>query len=161
MEILEQATLAIDPGVQGCGWAEFTGPTLMSCGYLRSTGETMAERAMSYAKYFQSESFNHVVVERMRHYPNAQERDAKANDLLDLQLLGGYIAGSLRCNFFSVFASEWKGQVPKDVMNARVMKRLRDLERVRFNHDVEKIRPSLRHNVIDAIGIGLWYLGRR
>lgn len=48
--------------------------------------------------------------------------------------------------------SEWKGQLPKDVVNDRVKKLL-------SRKDLEALSPDRSHDW-DAAGIGLWYLGR-
>lgn len=50
--------------------------------------------------------------------------------------------------------SEWKGSVPKRVHHARILARLEADER-----DVLET-SSVGPDAMDAIGIGLWYLGR-
>jgi hypothetical protein len=55
-------------------------------------------------------------------------------------------------NFRALYPSEWKGQVPKDVMNERVLKRLSVKE--------HEALVSSDHNTLDAVGIGLFHSGR-
>jgi hypothetical protein len=50
---------------------------------------------------------------------------------------------------------EWKGTAPKEVMGARILERLTPEERPLIP-DV----GSLTHNIIDAVGIGLFAVGR-
>lgn len=51
---------------------------------------------------------------------------------------------------------KWKGQVPKEIHHARVWAVLSDAEKEIVNKAVRGVAPSKRHNVFDAIGIGLW-----
>lgn len=53
--------------------------------------------------------------------------------------------------FLETLPREWKGQVPKVVHNQRVLNALSHVEREKIVHN---------HNVIDAVGIGLWFCGR-
>jgi len=60
---------------------------------------------------------------------------------------------------FGVKPREWKGQVPKDVHHARLVKTLTPDEMAMVERAAP---PSLRHNVLDAIGIGkYWFQSRR
>lgn len=57
-----------------------------------------------------------------------------------------------------VLPVEWKGSVDKKVMNNRVLKRLTEDEKRKLPR-----RPragDYDHNLLDAVGIGLWKLGR-
>lgn len=49
--------------------------------------------------------------------------------------------------------SVWKGQVPKKVHGARIIEALK-------KEEIEKAMSIKNHNTIDAVGIGLWALGR-
>jgi hypothetical protein len=49
---------------------------------------------------------------------------------------------------------EWKGQVPKDVHHARLVKTLTPDELAMVEASAP---PSLRHNVLDAVGIGRYW----
>ena len=51
---------------------------------------------------------------------------------------------------------QWKGNTPKEIQASRILSALTKTE-----HDaITWPKKSLRHNVIDAIGIGLWRLER-
>ena len=56
----------------------------------------------------------------------------------------------------SVLPREWKGTLDGAVMAARIEGRLTPEEIAR----IEPCPKSLRHNVLDSIGIGLWYFKR-
>ena len=82
------------------------------------------------------------------------------NDIVKAQLWGAFLAGKFQPKILeTVLPSEWKGQVPKDVHNKWIISKLSADE-----VDVIKTcttKKSKLHNVIDAAGIGLWYLKRR
>jgi hypothetical protein len=58
--------------------------------------------------------------------------------------------------YFAVSPFAWKGNVPKGIQGSRILSALTKAE-----HDVVCWpKNSLKHNLVDAIGIGLWRLGR-
>lgn len=87
-------------------------------------------------------------------------RGPRANDPADLLELAGVVGAVGRAlspaDVRVVLPREWGGQVPKDIKNARVLAKLTPAEHAR----IEPCPASLLHNVLDAIGIGLWVLGR-
>lgn len=83
-------------------------------------------------------------------------RRVNPNDLITLALRVGRIQGRVLAaggTVELVTPSSWKGNVPKRIHNARTLARLTPEERV-------IVPANARHDVIDAIGIGLWRLGR-
>jgi len=124
--------------------------------------------------------FQFVVCEYMTHYAeqgrlgrSRKASDAIGQDLIDCAIAGAYVAG--RCAPYAdlvlVRPQEWKRQLPKGVVAKRILgdsdegaraSRLLDAtETLAATRDLHPISKSLRHNAIDAIGIGLWFLGRR
>jgi hypothetical protein len=80
--------------------------------------------------------------------------------LLTLSFSAGYLVSSVQPSELKlVFPREWKGQRPKEVDNPFTLRILSDQERHIL--EVSGIAKSQQHNVVDAIGIGLWALGRR
>lgn len=70
-------------------------------------------------------------------------------------------AGRLTANvplahLLEVYPSQWKGTIDPDIVTARVLERLTPEERSL----IPKLPASLLHNVLDAVGLGLWDLGR-
>lgn len=138
--------IAIDPGVQACGVAWFS-----------RKGE------LERAEYVHVSSigalcspFEKLIIEMPRIYPGSGQRKGDLNDLLDLAAVVGRCEqrlGPLASR--RVFPAQWKGQVPKKIMNARVLGKLSPDEQDRI-----KRAGAKTHNVLDAIGIGLWALGR-
>jgi hypothetical protein len=98
-----------------------------------------------------------VVVEIPRVYPAARQK----GDQNDLIALAG-VAYALACSVVAAevrvryFPRDWKGTIDGDTMIRRIEARLSKGEASR----IEPTPKSLRHNVIDAIGIGLKYLER-
>lgn len=133
---------AIDPGV--CtGWASFYSGHLALCGI---TNEL---------RYLPGD----IVIEKPQVY-RATRSKGDPNDLIDLAILvGRYVE---RCNgdVTLVTPAEWKGQVPKHIHARRILDALTDGERRVATVESAKLSKSSRHNMIDAIGLGLWKLGR-
>jgi hypothetical protein len=101
-----------------------------------------------------------VVIEKPVIYrPRLMKGDP--NDLIVLALLAGrYQERALndKATVELVTPHEWKGSVSKEISNRRVLKKLKSEELAVLN--AVKCAESARHNVIDAIGIALWKLGR-
>lgn len=99
-----------------------------------------------------------IVGERQVIYPGAKGLKTNPNDLLDLAMCSGAFYGALcveMCsNLTLVEPAEWKAQVPKDITKKRIEGLLTPFEK-----DVIK-KGGEMHNVYDAIGIGLFALGR-
>jgi hypothetical protein len=144
--------VAIDPGVLNLGWALFEHGRLSRCGL--SQASSPVEHAGNIAALYRPDV---VVLEKMtvRDIPNAL-------DLLNVTETGAFVAGSLLPAFlYSATPSRWKGNVPKLIHHARLARVLTEGEHAVAFADVEPIRASLQHNVWDAIGLGLWGLGRK
>jgi hypothetical protein len=72
-----------------------------------------------------------------------------------LQLKVGELKGrfeAVGCRVELVQPRTWKHQVPKHIHHARASKVLTDAER--------ELMASKRHDVWDAVALGLWKLGR-
>lgn len=108
------------------------------------------------------------VVALLRHYdpdtivlevPQVYQMTGKGdpNDLIHLAGIVGGIAAIANRPTVTLRPREWKKQVKKEVMLARIENRLSPDERKCINRGMP---ANLRHNVIDAIGIGLYVCGR-
>jgi len=167
--------LATDPGIRGTSAALFRDKQLMRCAYIenpRRTGNRAAECA-AVARYVALWSRLapgddvELAVEWPRVYDSAIRQGAKSvsgkdpNDLLPLAGIDAALAALFPGATTTSYApSEWKGQMPKEVCHARLRKRLDASELAALDSDLDKVAPSLRHNVLDAVGIGLHHLGR-
>ena len=100
-----------------------------------------------------------LVGERQVIYPGAKGLKTNPNDLLDVAMCAGSFYGGLLeelrvYRVRLVEPAQWKAQVPKDICRARIEKLLSEEERKSIS------RGGEMHNVFDAIGIGLFWLGR-
>lgn len=155
--------IAIDPGLRGCGVARFGSADLvrplMEAQYVRNPlafgngPSAWAVMAGEIVRRFQRPDV--LVLERPRVYPGVRNEDP--NDLLEL----AGILGAIAAHWESVpelavyYPAEWKGQVPKKVMTQRILKHLRPGESDRI-----VTAGAKDHNTIDAVGLGLFHLGR-
>lgn len=135
--------IAIDPGVKFCGVACFRCDELEFARYV-AVDDLVDAIDLS----------EELHIEMPRIYPGSGQQKGDLNDLLNLAAVVGlcesYFNRSTR-----VFPAQWKGQVPKKIMNARILSKLSPIEQGRIVGAGAKT-----HNVIDAVGIGLHALHR-
>jgi hypothetical protein len=154
--------LAVDSGIRGCGVALLrTDQTreLVRAGYVESSVNTHAPLgrqvlAMSKAvsEWTGEHRITRVVLEVMRVYQGSKQ-EGDPNDLINLSLVGGMIAGLFPdAHFDTYYPHEWKGQMPKSTCHQRMRERLTPEEALRI--EIPR-RVSLAHNALDAVCIGL------
>ena len=132
--------ISIDPGVQACGVAYWHDGRLHAVEF-RSAPLEATDVA--------------TVVEHMVVYPGGRF----AQDLIDVAFAAGRMTSA--CSTVrKVTAREWKGQIPRNIEQLRTTAKLTAEEMAVYTRDTASVKPYLRHNVISAIGIGLWSLGR-
>lgn len=140
---LKGSLLACDPG-ENCGGACFIGGVLVWAGLLSFADPThIAIRA------------ERMIVEIPQVYPGPRAEDP--NDLIGVAIIAGQWIRSVSApDTRRVFPRQWKGGVDKKIHNGRVLAKLSAAEL----QEVPKMAASKLHNVIDAIGLGLFDLGR-
>jgi len=135
--------IAIDPGTY-TGWAYFYANKLRACDWISPRRwDELVLRAMTR---------EHIVIEEPTIYPHSKANPAS---VMALQLKVGELKGRFEmagCSVELVQPRTWKGQVPKQVHNRRTLAAL--------TPDEFALADGKRHDVIDAIGLGLWKLGR-
>ena len=194
--------LSLDPGRQGFGWAAFDlTPNLRTarqdarcraCGVVpqpKSKRDFEAAALQDVAAKVASDidaaleplGFTDVnagaVVERMVLYPG--QKTYAANDLLDLQAIGGMVAAALVPLRQITYRrpSEWKGSVDTEVIARRLLEtpaspmpharnpltvQEQELLReacLRAGYKTPE-RPGRAHNIVDAAAMGLVEVGR-
>lgn len=154
MSIFDRVT-AVDPG-KVAGWAQYTAKKLTACGIFSD---------WKYPQIWHSGYEQTFVMEIPRIYPHRSKGDP--NDIVDLALTTGEIRGHFRaagCHIIEAFPRTWKGQVPKEIHHARVLKQLADDELRLLNAEARKISKTnpngFDHNMLDAVALGLWFLRR-
>ena len=146
--------LSVDPGTRDMGWALWDKGRLVDCGMAR--GRDWVSTVGNMPPF----PVERVVIEDQQIYRNSK---IDAHALLAVARVVGavvfYYGNEGRRRVTLVAPREWKGQLPKEVCNKRTVGKLEAMERVVLNS--KKYPKSLQHNLLDAIGIGLWALGRR
>lgn len=145
--------VAIDPGID-TGWATFERRAgdafvLVDCG--------LGDPREVYEGYH---NLVNIVIEKPQVYRAAQSK-GDPNDLITLAIRVGEYK-----EFFQhradrvdlVTPAVWKGQVPKPVHHRRIDSKLTTEERMVVG--MAKVSEAKKHNVWDAVGLGLFYLGR-
>lgn len=158
------ALVAIDPGLRGTGVAVFEDGLLVEAAYPRNPELILrgpaAWLAMARAVL---DSLTHplpcdLVIEVPQVYVAGRGK-GDPDDLLELAGVDGAITALLGpTTTRSPKPREWKGQVPKEIHHARALRKLSPPETVVLEQT--KVPPSLRHNVLDAVALGLWALKR-
>jgi nitrogen regulatory protein PII-like uncharacterized protein len=144
--------LAVDPGTKALGWAvmDSINKRCTACGF----ATTGAWRLVDWDGEYDLDA---AVIEVPQVYPQRSWK-GDANDLIDVALAAGAVAGSLGCDVRYVRPREWKGTAPKEVHQRRILTLLDMSERAIL--DGCGAPKSKLHNVVDAVGLGLWSAGR-
>lgn len=159
--------LSLDPGIRGSGVALFNDGKLVACDYVKNPvkkgNDLEAIRSMALAVGRWTATDNLDVGALVCEYPQIYGPAFSKGDNNDLLALAG--VGSALAALYpdvpvtTVLPREWKGQVPKETMHGRIRGRL-DGSEADVWHAAEKRGGALFHNTADAVGIGLWHLGR-
>jgi len=155
---------SVDPGVKGCGVAIFIASYTSEYELLYSKyveGEDANQTALLTASYITKtlglqNTMNslELVLEMPQIYAHKRRKQNDDNDLLQLAYVNGLISGAMCLKPVLIQPRCWKGTVAKDVMTRRIETWLSPTEWQR----VGEKRKTKRHNVIDAIGLGIYYL---
>jgi hypothetical protein len=163
-------TLAIDPGIVGCGCAILGEDSeLIEAFFVKNpntTAETSREEGTLFTDLTEAIRLRvsevtalcpeRVVIERPQVYVThaAPPEDVMVVGVLVGALLQLWMTQGAR-EVSLVVPRRWKRQVPKKIMLQRIEQRLSDEERTR----IKESRSTFRHNVLDAVGLGKWYAG--
>ena len=178
-DIKDQTVLAVDPSINSCGVAIFKSGKLMNIDTIKAP-KGLKDEDIMYRCLRISQSVvawlvdlrmtpTTLVVEWPQIYPGPGRKNP--NNLFGLAGVNGCIAGMLSTSLaidnqpfqvISALPREWAKRQPKtksgdaklSVRARGIYRRLDSLERVHW--DVKK----LSHDAIDALGIGLFALGR-
>lgn len=163
--------LAIDPGISptsGTGWALFhydgSSSELRAAGLARPSQDELVVRCRGILEQVVlrvRDTPDTLIIEHMVVYPLPRMK-GDPNDLLELAVLEGcFLALPTPSQGTHLLpAKTWKGQVPKNIIQERVEAALGRHEREVLGGALVGVNGSVRHNVYDAVGIGLYSLGR-
>ena len=157
--------LAVDPGLRVCGIAYYADDALSVCVLVRNP-EREARGPMAWMALAEQVRKvlpnwckpDAVVLEVPQVYVIGKGKGDPA-DLIELAGVDGAIAAQYpAAKHFGFRPREWKGSVPKDVHHARVLKTLSETDKRLVG---ESAPASLRHNVLDAVALGAWFLRKQ
>lgn len=162
--------ICVDPGLRGCGVASFLTKAYekdeegLECAFYvknsvdgRGYAAHTALGAAVVKDIFKTVGpYGAVIIEHPVIYPKATNKDL--NDLIDVVAVGAAVASWVPGIIVpeTVFPSQWKGTVQKQVMLRRIKAALSPREMA----VVQETNKSDTEDILDAIGIGLWKLGR-
>ena len=148
--------ITCDPGGwKHAAWALFQEDRLVRCNLFRAKDFV----DLSWAFAHQLPSYVDECICEVPQIYDPRRQVTRQQDLIGLAVVSGAFAQSVRADkILYVKPREWKGGVPKKIHNKRVMSTL-DREELDIV-DALNVPTSLRHNVLDSIGIGLWRLRR-
>jgi len=137
---VEVDLLSIDPGVHKSAVAFWHVNALVFADDLKNDEVFRLIKAVGYAR---------VVIETPVLYPTKRKQHKDVNDLLNVVKAMKGAAQTV----VGVSPSAWKGQVPKKIHGNRIFNEL-------SREEILAVVSIENHNTIDAIGLGLWVLGR-
>ncbi len=161
--------LSLDPGIRGVGVAFFQDKLLVLASYVRNPSKhgngpaeclTMAQAVVAWVNKLGV--VDDLVVEWPRIYTVGKQSDGEGNwrdpnDLLPLVGVDCAVAALLPNlkEITRLYPDNWKAQNKKSVTSSRGLARLSEDEKLRVEDAGE-----LTHNLLDALVIGLYKLGR-
>lgn len=154
--------LGIDASIKGCGLARYIDGRLDAVLVVPSISLVNAVADLQAAIALFCPRGAHAVIELPRIYPAAKQT-TDPNDLISIAAVAGACAAYTRGRGGTaefVAPSTWKGQVPKGVMRGRILDALDERESAIALSAEARDGRILGHNGIDAVGIGLYGLGR-
>lgn len=148
--------VAIDPGLQGTGLAIFVDGVLINARVVQSTLKATDENWMARADNIvnelvqQIDEYTTVLCEMMEFQGFGRSLGWTSGDMQRTTYFTGLLSGRVFPSpFYFVPVHAWKGQLPKRVVEERLAKKLGTF----FTRDIKS-------HAWDAIGIGLWALGK-
>lgn len=160
---IPELLVCFDPG-QTVGVSVWIKQKLVFCGYGK-IDKYLDQKNILNNVYSGDLAGGTLIVERPMSYSLKGKRMlVNPNDLLQTDfragLLSGYYLG-MGMDLEEIRPpSLWKGQVPDDVILERVLEKTSDKERELIGEAKSARAKKLDHNMVDAIGMGLWRLNR-
>jgi hypothetical protein len=147
--------VSIDPGANETGVALWVEETLVYADLARAKkfDGDIVRAVLALIWSFNGPEPDWVAIEIPRVYPMSRSKGDR-NTLIDLAFEAGRIVQAIGVPYTCYHPREWKGQVPKEIHNQRVLDALSEAERA----VIAKTPASLFHNVVDAVGVGRYHL---
>lgn len=145
-----------------CGVALFVNATLVACDLIQADNTFLLGKHVHLwwvaqrSRFALDDRLSILVTENQQVYPGA--RSANPNDLLPLAYLNGAVHARIDADeTLMPLPRVWKGSVEKSVFTRRILAKLQpdELSIVKGT----KCAASKLHNVVDAVGLGLYAIG--
>jgi len=147
--------ICIDPG-KDCGVAVFDNGELTDCFLWDGKNGACDDQGIPIRLPVPMRAED-VVVEDQVVYP----RTKNPQSIVELAKQAGRVAQIFGWETVQwVQPRAWKGTVDGDLMTVRILQQLDEEERRVYFAATDKLPEGVRHNVADAVGLGLWKLGR-
>ena len=131
--------LGVDPGKHKCGWGVYSANGIGLFGYTTAQGMPFEW------------DLDGVVIELPQIYTHRGSK-GDPNDLIPLAFEAGKVAYRYkRIPVVTRLPAEWKGQVPKTIMQNRLLEQMPDLEQLLSVYTKEQ-----RHNVYDGLMLAMY-----
>jgi hypothetical protein len=152
--------IGVDPSVSCTGWCLFYGDELHRVEIARAP-----DIAKACARPHALDLWGDVelrpgtcTIELPQHYGSNSKADA--NDLIGIAAVAGAYAAVSPVPVTFVRPAQWKGQVSKTAMEARIIAALNETSRATAERMIGTMNKGLRNNAWDAIGIALYGMGK-
>lgn len=151
--------MSVDPG-NDTGWAAWESSRLARCGLCHVPDYPELP-------FLTGLPIDDLVIELPQYYGSNSQVDP--NNLISLGYKVGAVIGvfvayhSLLGRKFThaaIHSNEWKGQVPKNIHHDRELSKLDAGEKTVLQAALGKVPKGKRHDVKDAVCLGLWWLKR-
>jgi len=150
--------VAVDPGAHSIAWAAFEETRLRGCDFDEAGDrQELAGKIHQRMSRLLRDGFQ-AVIELPQIYDQRRWR-GDPNDLVMVAVTVGMVAQVMNGRAELVHPHDWKGSRSKEIDHPVTLGLLDETEL----HILEsvKVLKSKHHNILDAIGIGLWKVGRR
>ncbi len=168
--------LSVDPGTNCLGWARWREGVLVACGFISTDAKQQRSQKFSDIRYriavtpaFHPEKHRweerrdlHEAVHAICEYPIKYEKDkVDPNDLIAVAAVAG-MAVAYANTMQYVLPGDWKGQTPKPKKKSDGPYIIAErVKRTLSREELSLVDPDSPFDVWDALGIGLWKLGRK
>lgn len=159
--------LAVDPSLTTTGVALFAGPLLRATHAVKVPRKgTILGRCVRIANDVHKWASQHageydVAIEWPWIYPGHKNRTDPNQALMPLAALCGAICTSPRCDIVAAYKPrEWTGGIPKATKKSETNVRASRIKSRLDQQELHVFETASTHDEIDAIGVGLYHLGR-
>jgi hypothetical protein len=142
-----KSILAVDPGLNACGWAARIGERPIVPGTIRPKTFTIRDRVNEIIRQLPrmpgGRRWDILVVEKPQVYEGRKSK-GDPNDLVNLALVVGAVMATIPAGIFlDPLPNAWKGAVPKHIHHRRIRRRVPGL-------------PRCSMDAMDAVGLLLY-----